>query len=220
MKKSTIGMLGRAVLLFLMVVVAYYLLAWWIETKQEEAALMKSERINVPVKQLLMETPDTPEDLFDFTWRIGNNSRNSEKLGPKEDILRGWTKDGDFSYPMIVQHVLKYESPIKANQYFDTHRPEDYYSGVRDQDPDKRYPKHFPYRSPYADQEHVVCGAGEPENCGFWYYWARYGQYNLLIVYKSGDYPGSPDVFADIVAPFDRYVGEQLRKAAQKDGGR
>ncbi len=215
-------MLGRAVLLFLMVVVAYYLLAWWIETKQEEAALMKSERINVPVKQLLMETPDTRDDLFDFKWKVEGEIvyKGLAAIGSEDNILRSWTKDGDYSYPMIVQHVYKYESPIRANQYFDTHRPEDYYSGVRDQDPDKRYPKHFPYRSPYADQEHVVCGAGEPENCASWYYWARYGQYNLLIVYDNGDYPGSPDVFADIVVPFDRYVGEQLRKTAQKDGGR
>lgn len=41
---------------------------------------------------------------------------------------------------------------------------------------------------------------------------------NPVPVYYKND--GSPDVFADILAPFDRYVGEQLKKAPQKDGGR
>ena len=43
------------------------------------------------------------------------------------------------------------------------------------------YLKEWNDKSAHADQEHIVCAMGGEGSCQVFYYWARYGQYIVLV---------------------------------------
>jgi hypothetical protein len=62
----------------------------------------------------------------------------------------------------------------------------------------------------HADAHKLFCGNPDPERCGIWVYWARYGQYAVSLHYVEVGESLSLDEFRGYVSTVDRVMAERL----------
>jgi hypothetical protein len=184
--------------------------------------IQRTQRPEKILMDLLPSHPTLPE-----RWESSWQSVSVEWKSPKayfsapannafwsdSNIGKSWT-NADTS--IVVSHrIYHYPSPLRAMIQYYLSRPEVAYGNnwpnfaIRE-NRINRYPDAWVYQSHFADQELVVCAMGPPEECQIWFYWARYGQYLMQVRFFAPNRGISAELFAQIVAQFDPYVGEKL----------
>jgi hypothetical protein len=187
-----------------------------------------STRPEIPLAELLASTPSFPETwsssmgTVSITWEIAHANFSippNAALRSDSNLGRTWANAEQDNMPatsiVTIQQVYHYPNPMKALVHYYIARPEiaefDNWPNFVIRDAKKnRYPQAWTYHSPYADQEHVVCGIGMPRGCSAWFYWARYGQYLMEVRFFAPSRGISQELFAEIVAEFDTFVGPKL----------
>lgn len=144
------------------------------------------------------------------------NVKEDAVFGDISSAQRSWTDNGtDVTSPRIVQKVFSYNNPFIAAVYYIITQPESVRRDVwpNFSNPDnksKRYPVKEMYESPYADSEEFVCAMGNPSKCQMWYYWARYGQYILMVTYFGPSQGVNEGLFGNIVDEIDKLIDPTL----------
>ena len=131
---------------------------------------------------------------------------------------RYWSdRDLPFASPVVSQNIYTYTSPIWAALHFWISRPE---FAFRNDWPNFSDPSvgsdealtEFGTVSSSADSQRFVCGMGGRNSCQKWFYWARYGQYLLLMSYFGPNTGLDIADFSKIAGEADRYVTSQLAR--------
>ena len=209
-------------LFLLSMVFSLILLAGW------GIRVWQSQKPGVEPEHLLSKNPafptswDTGEiDVISMDWRESKMEIRIEpdaRFYAMDSAMRIWTHNGiPSSSPDIIQEVFRYENPIKAAFFYRISRPEIAFSNTwpnfsNPANRSQRYPRNDFYQSEFADQNHVVCAMGEPGSCQIWFYWARYGQYLLSVMYIGPNQGMDTDLFSNVVMEIDRYVDNQLQQ--------
>jgi hypothetical protein len=186
-----------------------------------------ARRPRVEIDSLLAQSPEFPTTWRTDTsvvesvdWQVAEPCFSQEPrfaFGASSNQGRTWTDGGGTAaWPGVAQRVFRYGTTVEAAWRFLISRPEIAWQNkwpnfsMPDRKP-YRYSTHWDYRSRFADQEHVVCGMGVPEDCYLWFYWARYGQYLLEIRLSVPSYAGaSAELFEQVVIEVEPFVGLRL----------
>jgi hypothetical protein len=62
----------------------------------------------------------------------------------------------------------------------------------------------------HSDAHTLFCGTSDPEQCGIWVYWARYGQYAVSLHYVQVSESLSLEEFRGYVSTVDRVMADRL----------
>lgn len=191
--------------------------------------IQTSQRPEMPLVDLLASGSKFPETwqtielgTVSINWEIAHANFSippNTALRSDSNLGNTWANAEQDNVPatsiVIIQHLYHYPNPMKAMVHYYIARPEiagfDDWPNFAIRDNKKnRYPQAWTYHSPYANQEHVVCGIGMPRDCSVWFYWARYGQYLMEVRFFAPNRGISEELFAEIVAEFDASVGRKL----------
>ncbi len=184
-----------------------------------------SGRPAVAPQELLLEDPRFPSRWEDEKGPVHVTWQSIASIGPTDpypdypadaNAFRAWSDHGErLTNISVVQGIYSYRTPIQAILSYHIVMPE-FWPDSRlpnfwsDHGASRRYPADWSYKSPFADQEHVVCGMGIQEACQFWLYWSRYGPYFMKVSFFGPNQGIGPDLFQQIVSEIDTYVGKKL----------
>jgi hypothetical protein len=191
------------------------------------ASLHLSRRSNVSLEDLLLDSHSFPSSWHTGleavsveweTWKAQSSLEPKYAFYSKSNLGRVWGNSSDkddFPAQYIAQHLFYYNSPFAAARQHLLSRPEivygdDWPNFQLSHNKQNRYPLHWQYESPFADQEHVVCAMGSPNSCQLWFYWARYGQYVLEVRFFAANQGMNAELFTQIVVQIDSAVGKGL----------
>lgn len=156
----------------------------------------------------------------DMQWTILPQSMKTteRKFWTSNNISRFWAnKDAEIATPRIQESIYQYASPVIAMLAFEIFKPEIYYRYHRPNfygfcEKEVCYPSDgLPFET-HADQEHLVCAMGVPSDCQEYFYWARYGQYLVMVRYFGPNMGMDLDVFSQVIHAAD----QQIRFVKQK----
>lgn len=148
--------------------------------------------------ELLVDKP-----IFPTKWETGeifadhiiweeistkNSTGSTPLFGTLIEATRVWSDQGGIFPPTITEKIFKFDSSLQAKIYFWRYRPEIAYFNKRPNfmgfcNPDICYPREGVFESSYSDRSIIVCAMGNKQNCQMWYYWAKYGQYLISVVF-------------------------------------
>ncbi len=199
------------------VALALFLLGSCLEELRSAAELESAlpTQVNFPTRW------ETELGIISVDWKINRTkyySKGEAWFYASSAVERLWTDRGEANAdPLILVSIFQYENVPMAFFRYRLSSPEYaywddwpnfYFSSLARE----RYPSDWRYRSSFADEEHVVCGMGKLEKCQVWYYWARYGRYLVEVFFFAPNRGIGPDLFEQIVAQIDPYIGRQLQR--------
>lgn len=148
--------------------------------------------------ELLVDKPIFPTkwesgEIFadHIVWReisTKNSMQSSPLFGTVIEATRVWSDQGGIFPPKITEKIFKFDSSLKSKIYFWRYRPEIAFFNKRPNfmgfcNPDICYPRDMVLENSYSDHSIIVCAMGNKHNCQMWYYWAKYGQYLISILF-------------------------------------
>ena len=172
--------------------------------------LLMSE--SIPIQQW-----NTGTGTVSVNWQINKNSfslKDDNAFYSISNLGRIWT-DGNNINPRLAEHIFQYKNPVTAMLHYWLSRPEiayrnDWPNFTDLENQQALYPINWRFDNSHADQENIVCAMGVPTSCQTLYYWARYGQYILLVEFFAPNEGIDVLTFQKIVERMDFYIGQQL----------
>lgn len=148
-----------------------------------------------------------------------NLTRSLPLLGNQIEAIRIWNNQGDNFPPRITEDIIQFDNSLQAEIYFWIHRPEVTYYNKRPNfagycDPEKCYSSAPVSRSIYASRSIGVCAMGNKQNCQMWYYWARYGQYLVSVIFFAPNQGLDEYNFSSITQEAEKEFLQPLLKPA------
>jgi hypothetical protein len=177
--------------------------------KVENQGIAASRRVSVGVDALLLRDGSHIPVWHGAGWSVDAASYPVPG-DPVTGIARRWK---GWASAELRQHVLKFDTPLQAAEYYRSHEPEaaftdDYPGYVRNES--------SRYKSKFADASQLVCGnrgkskSGDLEACTLWSLWVRYGQYDMEIALNTDDHGMALGELLPYVQLFDATAGRRL----------
>jgi hypothetical protein len=109
----------------------------------------------------------------------------------------------DFKYPLLSWWGYELDNPVPIFPLMSKGYNTNFYYYKEDIHPENWGPMVLP------DQERVLCGDGDEDNCYNWYYLARYDQYVLIIWFWRGASAASfHEVVQSVTQEFEAALAE------------
>lgn len=183
-------------------------------------SLIASLRPDVSLDELLVSNPSFPTQWDSGQipvdigmWQQSDKTENVSiaSIAPSA-ASRSWSDGGAIT---VFETILRFKNPIDAYWNFKMRPPEivrfgdwpNFNYGCN-----SCYIKEWNDKSPYADQEHIVCAMGGESSCQVFYYWARHGQYIVLVELFAPNQGADNKVFASIVNEIDQWIYSKLNR--------
>jgi hypothetical protein len=163
-------------------------------------------RPEVDTASLLLSGDASPRVTDPGRWVAEHDDVTT--MGPgvaHHQITRSWTA-GERD-PALTQMVLRYDGVPSAIWYYVVDDPAREYRSERGGGEEVDAGG----AARHADAHKLFCGNSDPEQCGTWVYWARYGQYAVRLYYvQRVSEPLSLEEFRGYVSTVDRVMADRL----------
>lgn len=150
----------------------------------------------------------------DINWVVIKTyikEKSEIKTGAINECYRIWSVDNEHLGQKVVQSISQFSSPLIAEVSFWLNRPELYhyyhlpnFMGTLCEDKKDCYSESIDFPTVNADQVVIVCGMGKPEDCQYWFYWARYGQYIVKTTFFAPNQGWDENLFLNLVKEIDQ----------------
>jgi hypothetical protein len=162
-------------------------------------------RPDVDTASLLLSGDASPRVTDPGRWVSERTDETT--MGPgvaHHQITRSWT--GAERGLTLTQQVLRYDGVPSAIWYDVVDDPAREYRSELDGGEEVDAGG----AARHADAHKLLCGNSDPERCGIWVYWARYGQYAVQFEYFQIGESLSLEEFRGYVSTVDRVMAERL----------
>ena len=154
------------------------------------------ERPDVTLDRLLMTAPASPGDPA--PWTIERTWSYPDESAP--NLVRRWSANG--RAPELTQTVYGRRDAAAAEKYWGGYDPAENIARQFDRNPsDAATPPRLS-----ASRARLSCAAADRDGCKIWVYWARYGQYDVELVYWNIDTAVPRSLFEAHVRALDLHV--------------